>query len=182
MTASDTRSSDRVSSFALAMRAVPSSAIFGMDGHHVWDPSVIEVDGTFHLFASRWPVEAGFEGWRGSEVIRAVAPSLLGPYTFCEVVLRAADHPFARRGVHNPKTVRIGERFLLYHLAIPPWQTGFALATSINGPWTVVDHPVIPTSNPAILARPDGSIYAVGKCKPEPVRPSGCSSWWTGGR
>ncbi|MEI6078309.1 MAG: hypothetical protein WCS94_22205, partial [Verrucomicrobiota bacterium] len=52
-----------------------------------------------------------------------------------------------------------------YHLGIPMWQTGFAWADSIEGPWTPVPKPVIPINNPAIVERPDGSAYAVGKFK-----------------
>lgn len=148
-----------------ALRPVPKDAVFKMDGFYLWDPSVIKVGDGYHLFASRWPEAGGMQGWFSSQVIRATSKSLYGPYTFAEVVLDPSKHPWATRGVHNPKIMRSGSRFLLYHLGIPVWKTGFAFADSIAGPWQPVDKPVIPVNNPAVLIKPDGSVYAVGKFK-----------------
>ena len=148
-----------------ALQPVPPSAIFKMDGWYLWDPSVIKVGDTWHLFASRWPAAEKMNGWMRSQVIRATSKSLFGPYEFQEVVLSPQSHPWATQAVHNPKVMKSGNRFLLYHLGIPMWQTGFAWADSIEGPWTPVPKPVIPVNNPAILERPDGSAYAVGKFK-----------------
>lgn len=83
-----------------------------------------------------------------------------------------SNHPWATQGVHNPKITRAGNKYLLYHLGIPQWKTGFAFADSIQGPWTPVPNPVISTNNPALLVRPDGSAYAVGKFKPKVPRDS----------
>lgn len=71
------------------------------------------------------------------------------------------------QAVHNPKVMKTGGKFLIYHLGIPKWKTGFAYADSIEGSWTPVPHPVLPTNNPAIIERADGSTYAVGKFKPK---------------
>jgi hypothetical protein len=103
-------------------------------------------------------------------VIRATSKSLFGPYKFQEVVLFPSNHPWATQAVHNPKVMKTGGRFLIYHLGIPQWKTGFAYADSIDGPWTPVPEPVLATNNPAIIERADGSAYAVGKFKPKPVR------------
>lgn len=147
---------------------VPESAIFKMEGYYLWDPSVIEVDGTYHLFASRWPVSGErMEGWKKSHVIRATSKSLFGPYQFQEVVLSPSGHPWATQGVHNPKVMKTGGKYLIYHLGIPQWKTGFAYADSIEGPWKPLPHPVLATNNPAIIERKDGSAYAVGKFKPK---------------
>ena len=150
-----------------ALRPLPETAIFKMDGYYLWDPSLIKVGDTYHLFASRWPVAAeGMKGWLKSHVIRATAKSLFGPYEFKEVVLSPEKHPWATQAVHNPKIMKTGNKYLLYHLGIPQWKTGFAYADSIEGPWTPVPHPVLSTNNPAIIERADGSAYAVGKFKP----------------
>lgn len=66
--------------------------------------------------------------------------------------------------------MKVDNRYLLYHLGIPEWQTGFAWADVIEGPWTPVAKPVPATNNPSIWRRPDGSVYAVGKFKPQPTR------------
>lgn len=155
-----------------ALRPLPETAIFKMDGYYLWDPSLIKVGDTYHLFASRWPVTPErMEGWKKSHVIRATSKSLFGPYNFQEVVLSPAKHPWATQAVHNPKVMKTGGGgFLIYHLGIPQWKTGFAYADSIEGPWTPVPHPVLATNNPAIIERADGSAYAVGKFKPKPAR------------
>jgi hypothetical protein len=153
-----------------ALQPVPETAVFKMEGYYLWDPSVIEVGDTYHLFCSRWPKDTEMKGWMKSHVIRATSKSLFGPYQFQEVVLHPSNHPWATQGVHNPKITRAGNKYLLYHLGIPQWKTGFAFADSIQGPWTPVPNPVISTNNPALLVRPDGSAYAVGKFKPKVPR------------
>jgi hypothetical protein len=154
-----------------ALQPVPETAIFRMDGYYLWDPSLIKVGDTYHLFASRWPVSSvRMEGWKRSHVIRATSKSLFGPYKFQEVVLSPSKHPWATQAVHNPKVMKTGGKFLIYHLGIPQWKTGFAYADSIEGPWTPVPRPVLATNNPAIIERADGSAYAVGKFKPKETK------------
>src|SRR6478672_8809468 len=65
--------------FKEALKPVPKDAVFKMEGYYLWDPSVIKVRGTYHLFTSRWPVAGGTEGWKKSQVIRATSKSLFGP-------------------------------------------------------------------------------------------------------
>ena len=156
--------------FREALKSVPKDAVFKMEGFYLWDPSVIKVRSTYHLFTSRWPVAGGTEGWKKSQVIRATSKSLFGPYKFEEVVLDPPTHPWATSGIHNPKITKVGDKFLLYHIGIPGYVTGFAYADKIEGPWVPVAKPVIPTNNPALLIRPDGSAYAVGKFKPKSVK------------
>lgn len=153
-----------------ALQPVPETAIFKMDGWYLWDPSVIKVGDTWNLFASRWPAAEKMKGWFHSHVIRATSKSLFGPYEFQEVVLHPSGHPWAKQAVHNPKVIKSGNRFLIYHLGIPVWQTGFAWADSIEGPWQPVAKPVFATNNPSIIERPDGTAYAVGKFKPKTTR------------
>jgi hypothetical protein len=156
--------------FTEALQPVPPEAIYRREGYYLWDPSVIKVGDTYHLFMSSWPAATGTEGWKKCNVIRATSKSLFGPYTFAQVVLDPATHPWAREGVHNPKIIRADGRYLLYHIGIPGYTTGFSWADNIEGPWTTVEKSVIPTNNPAVLLRQDGSAYAVGKFKPKPAK------------
>ena len=143
-----------------ALKPVPASAIFKMEGYYLWDPSLIKVGDTYNLFTSRWPASAGMAGWKKSEVIRSTSASLFGPYQFKEVVLSPTNHPWAKDGTHNPKIMMEIQDANGHPLP------GFALADSIEGPWTPEAKPVININNPALLVRPDGSAYAVGKFKP----------------
>lgn len=156
--------------FAEALRPVPPEAIFRMEGYYLWDPSVIKVGDTYHLFASRWPKSWGAEGWKKCHVIRAISKNLFGPYEFAQVVMTPEEHPWAHEGVHNPKIMRTGNRYVLYHIGIPGYTTGMMTADKIEGPWTPFPKPVIPTNNPALMQREDGSFYAVGKFKVKPPK------------
>src|SRR5580704_9158354 len=61
---------------------------FAMDGYILWCSSVIKVGDTYHMFASRWPLQYGLNGWtKYSECVRATSTNLFGHYTFQEVVL-----------------------------------------------------------------------------------------------
>ena len=150
-----------------ALQPLPKEAIFKMEGYFLWDPSVIKVGKAYHLFASRWPASDEMIGWKKSHIIRATSKSLFGPYTFAEVVFEPKNHPWATEGMHNPKITKVGKKFLLYHLGIPAWKTGFLFADNIEGPWTPVEKPVISTNNPSIVVKPDASVYVVGKFKPK---------------
>jgi len=152
------------------LNPVPKNAIFKLEGYNIWDPSVIKVGNTYHLFVSRWPEKNGMAGWKKSEVIRATSQSLFGPYIFQEIVLSPSTHPWATQGVHNPKILKVFNKFLLYYLGIPEWKTGFAFADSIQGPWSPVLRPVISTNNPALLVKEDSSAYIVGKFKPKTTK------------
>ena len=149
-----------------ALKPVPETAVFEMKGYSLWDPSVIQVDDTFHLFCSRWKEADGWDAWKKSHVIRATSKSLFGPYKFEEVVIKPEDHPWATAGIHNPKIIKIGNKFLLYHLGIPKWHTGFLFSDSIEGPWEALSESLIKTNNPSIWVHEDGRVYALGKFKP----------------
>ncbi|MDZ8119172.1 glycoside hydrolase family protein [Pontiella agarivorans] len=152
-----------------ALLPVPETAVFEMEGWALWDPSLIKVGDTYHLFCSRWSKEedhkAPRDAWKKSHIIRATSKNLFGPYEFQEVVAEAKDHPWAKQGLHNPKITKVGDRFLLYHLGIPRWQTGFMFSDSVEGPWTPVSQPIVNANNPALLIRDDGSAYMLSKFK-----------------
>jgi hypothetical protein len=143
----------------------PRNSGFAMAGQMIWCPSVIEVDGTYHMFASRWPGEYGMSGWTEySECVRATSTNLLGPYTFKEVVLQKRADNWDNSRVHNPRIVRAENKFVLYYINSAN-QTGYAVSDSITGPWTRVEQPVMKVSNPAVLVKPDQSIYVFGRLK-----------------
>ena len=168
----------------------------------IWCGSMVRgEDGKYHLFYSRWPRKFGHNAWVShSEVARAVASDPLGPYTHVEVVLPARGRSFWDGScTHNPTVVRVGELYCLYYMGnvgdeIPQeslnWthrnhqRIGVAVARSVEGPWTRLDHPLIDVSpgddapdslmnsNPAVCVRPDGGclmVYkGVGKKAPLP--------------
>lgn len=168
---------------------VPRRPAFEMDGYWVWDGSIIKAeDGSFHLFASRWPRAITFHpGWMMmSEVIRAVADRPEGPYTFQEVVLPARGAQFwDGRATHNPTIRKHGDTYLLYYmgsthpLADPKpgekleltdprciigranKRIGLATAKSINGPWTRLERPILETK--------PGTFYSFLTSNPSPV-------------
>jgi len=148
-----------------ALKPVPATAVFEMDGWSLWDPSVIKVGDTYNLFCSRWREKDGWDTWKHSQIIRATSKCLFGPYKFQEIVMEAKNHPWAKQGLHNPKIIKVGNKFLIYHLAIPQWKTGFLFADKIEGPWTPSAKPMVYTNNPALMVRKDGSVYVVGKFK-----------------
>ncbi|HTB82131.1 MAG TPA: glycoside hydrolase family protein [Candidatus Sulfotelmatobacter sp.] len=137
----------------------PKNGGFAMDGYILWCSSVIKVGDTYHMFASRWPAQYGLNGWtKYSECVRATSTNLFGPYQFQEVVLQKRADKWDNSRVHNVKIVKAGDKFVLYYINSAN-QTGYAVADSVTGPWTRCDEPVIKASNPAILVRPNASVY-----------------------
>jgi hypothetical protein len=60
---------------------------FRREGFHLWDPSIIKVGDTYHMFASCRPSE-NFNLWKSSYIVRAASKNLLGPYSFAGEVFR----------------------------------------------------------------------------------------------
>lgn len=130
--------------------------------YFLWCPSVIKVGNTYHLFASAWPAEGGMASWTAKSLcIRATSKNLLGPYEFAEVVLEKREGKWDNDRVHNPKIVKVGNKYVLYYISSAN-ETGYAEADAITGPWTRSEK-MISFSNPAPLVRPDGSVYVFGR-------------------
>ena len=143
----------------------PKNGGFAMDGYMLWCSSVVEVDGVYQMFASRWPARYAMDGWtKYSECIRATSTNLCGPYTFQEVVLQKRPDHWDNSRVHNVKLVKAGAKYVLFYINSAN-QTGYAVADAITGPWTRSDKPVIRASNPAPLVRADGSVYVFCRLK-----------------
>jgi hypothetical protein len=129
----------------------------------LWCSSIIKVDGTYHMFASRWPSSFGIGGWTTqSECVRATSPTLYGPYTFQEVVLQKRPNNWDNTRIHNVRIVKAGSKYVLYYIDTAN-ETGYATADSVTGPWTRLDAPVMKVSNPAPLVRDDLSLYVFGR-------------------
>jgi hypothetical protein len=153
---------------------------FSQDAYWTWCPSIIQAgDGTWRMFASRWPIEVPFHpGWLvHSEVILAEADCAIGPYRFREVLLpqRGAEW-WDGRMTHNSRIVSLpdGGYALFYTGTTFPFpnqsdaaltlsdprvicaragkRIGVAIAPSLEGPWERLPAPVLPT-------RPD-SFYS----------------------
>lgn len=161
-----------------------------MDDFWIWCPSVIQAeDGTWHMFASRWPAALPMHpGWlTHSEVIRATATDPTGPYTVAEVVLpaRGPEH-WDGRATHNPRIHAVDGRFYLFYTGItypqdpPPLdrslalddpavgaaraskRIGVAVADSLTGPWTRPDGPALDVA--------EGTFYSYLTSNPAPLR------------
>jgi hypothetical protein len=146
-----------------ALLPAVKSTGFSMETFILWCPSVIKVDDTYHLFASRWPAKFDMGGWTTqSEIVRATSKDLLGPYVFQEVVFQKRPENWDNTRVHNPKIVKSGDKFVLYYIDTAN-ETGYAVADAITGPWTRLDQPVMKISNPAPFVKPDGSMYIFGR-------------------
>ncbi len=63
--------------------------------------------------------------------------------------------------VHNPKIVKVGDKYVLYYISSAN-ETGYAEADAITGPW-IRSEKMMSFSNPAPLVRPDGSVYVFGR-------------------
>jgi hypothetical protein len=140
---------------------------FRREGFNLWDPSIIKVGDTYHMFASCWPSE-NFSLWKSSFIIRATSKNLLGPYTFAGEVFRPRPGDFFDSdGCHNPKIAFHNGKYYLYHLGIPAWKSGVAVSDSVEGPWERRKDWCIPANNPGLWIHKDGSVYGVGKVKVE---------------
>jgi len=160
---------------AICDRIQPASkeSGFHMDGYFVWCGSVIKTGETYHMFASRWPVETRFpEGYRRhSEIVRAVASQPEGPYKFQEVIIggRAAGK-WDSAMAHNPAIYKVGSTVVLYYNASEVGtryrQIGIATAPVVTGPWKRRDQPLDlgvarDANNPAAYFEPDGRVKLI---------------------
>lgn len=155
-------------SFSDRLLPAPVGGGFQMDDHWVWGGSCIRgEDGQYHLFVSIWPRALPFmEGYVvRSRVVRAVAPTPVGPYRFAQEILPPRDPAFWDGCMtHNPEVHRIGGEYVLFYIGstypapMPPDEgpipdaidlsavyrsicIGVATAPSVAGPWHRPDRP-----------------------------------------
>lgn len=153
------------------LQPIPLNSGLQMEGYFVWGGSVIEADGAFHMFASRWPAESSFPSgyMTQSEIVHAVSSHVIGPYVFQDVVTpaRGGDY-WDGQMTHNPSIYRVGNQFVLFHNACAVnsrvRKVGYATAPSVYGPWTRLDHPLLlsdDANNPGACFGADGSVKLV---------------------
>ncbi len=162
--------------FQQRIQPVAKNSGFKMEGYYVWGGSIIQVDGKFHMFASRWPAYRDFphDYFTMSEIVRATADKPEGPYTFQEVVICERDSVFWDSNMaHNPVIYKIEDTFVLFYIGSdfttmrsgnrPLRRVGYATARNIEGPWIRSDNPVIneESNNPALFVEPDGSVKLI---------------------
>jgi hypothetical protein len=146
----------------------PRDAGFRSPGYYTWDGSLIKVDNTYHMFASRWPKSAGFpDGYRTkSEIVMATATDPNGPYTFHETILAGRGGQYwDGQMCHNPKIIKASDTFVLYYIGSAMGsrlrKIGYACSDSIEGPWkrspTCLSL-IKDANNPAPLIQADGSV------------------------
>jgi hypothetical protein len=150
------------------LQQVATVSGFKMDGYWVWGGSVIKVDSTYHMFASRWPKKREFpyDYFEHSEIVRATSTSFTGPYDFKEVVIGERDSSFWDSNMaHNPTIHKIGNEYVLFYIGSDfstmrsgsdkyfLRRVGYAVSASIEGPWRRSDQAIInfESNNPAIL-------------------------------
>jgi len=154
------------------IQPVPKESGFKMDDYWVWGGSMIEVDGNFHLFASRWEKVNKFpENYRNdSEIVRAVSKDPLGPFQFEEIVIGERDSLFWDSNMaHNPTIHKIDNEYVLFYIGSDFTtmrdttnyllrRVGYASSASIEGPWKRSKNPIInvESNNPAVLIEDEG--------------------------
>ena len=181
----------RVSAAALADRWEYVGQILCEPGWHLWGASPIEdAEGRVHLFVARWPVSAGFDpGWRrDSQIAHYVAERPEGPFRFVNVALQGTGSGWDAAGMHNPCVRRVGNRFVLFHIANswvggrrghgPNQRIGLRAADSLTGPWRKIANDGLAlepggwcagsgcgVNNPAFVEAPDGRLLLYFKAR-----------------
>lgn len=153
---------------------VPEESEFEMEDYWVWGGLAIEVEDTYHLFASRWPRKNQFpdDYFVESEIVHATAPSPIGPYNFQRVLIGERDSSYWDSNMsHNPTVHKIGDEYVLFYIG-SDFSTfrpstnrllrriGYATVTDIEGPWRGSEQPIIDeeSNNPAVFIEQDGSV------------------------
>jgi len=175
---------------------------FFIEGYWIWDNTVIKgEDGKYHLFSSCYPDTIVFHpGWMvSSEIIHAVADKPEGPFHYVNKALetRGAQY-WDGRSVFNPQIFRHkGKYYMLYVGSTHPFdqakhdeltldskwcivgrsnkRIGLAVSSSLDGPWTRMDQPILPTapntfysfltSNPTLVINEDDSVLMIFKAR-----------------
>lgn len=142
---------------------------FKMDGYFVWCSSVIKENGTYYMFAARWPKETKFpEGYMThSEIVLATTDSLDKPFRFQKVVIgKREGNYWDSTMAHNPFVVKIGSEYVMYYIGTPDGSyekraIGYATAKSLDGEWTrspkALNLPA-DANNPSVMVNEDNSI------------------------
>jgi hypothetical protein len=163
------------SSFEKRLR--PVGRALELEGYYVWCNSPIEADdGKIHVFFSRWISKKGMSGWiNGSEIAHAVADSAEHPFEVTGTILAPRAGFFDSTTCHNPLIKKVDDKYCLFYMGNSNGKTntkriGLAIASSLNGPWTRHDEPLLEagppgswddhcTTNPAFIQHPKGQYW-----------------------
>jgi hypothetical protein len=182
-------------------------SIFIDEDWYTWCGSTIRGDdGLFHMFYSRWRHDTGdvalfngFNGWvKHSEIAHATSTSPHGPFVPQGTVLSGSGgNNWDAATIHNPHIKRFGDQYYLYYMGnkdgnypqYDDWgdyrnaqRIGVAVASSLNGPWTRFDAPLlspqpgtaahIMVNNPSVTQGPNGTYLMMFKTQPNDTNPS----------
>ncbi|UEG54167.1 glycoside hydrolase family protein [Mucilaginibacter daejeonensis] len=166
----------KVSAFAKKLK--PIGRRLEMDGYYVWCNSPIEgPDGKIHMFFSRWVASKKMGGWiNGSEICHAVADHPEAEFVFKDVILAPRGPGYwDATTCHNPSIKMMDGKYCLFFMGNSNGKTntkriGLATATSLDGPWTRPDAPLLEagptgawddhcTTNPAFIKHPNGEYW-----------------------
>lgn len=159
-------------------RLKPLNRILELADYYVWGCSpILDTDGKFHVFFSRWDAKKGMGGWiNGSEIAHAVSDKAEGPYSNIETILEPRGDGFwDATTCHNPHIQRVGSKYYLFYMGNSNGRTntkriGLATSDSLLGPWERSGHPILEagdegawddhcTSNPSFILYPDGASW-----------------------
>lgn len=167
-------------------------------------------EGIYHLFYSRWPRKLSFFAWlTHSEIAHATSKKMTGPYLYKETGLKARPGFWDSVTAHNVQVNKLGDSYYMYYTSTntgnsqltekqlqetaltgyshPNWnllrsnqRAGVAIASSLNGPWERLDHPLLEPQvpiytvavNPSVCQGKDGRYYLIikGDNNPSPKR------------
>lgn len=169
------KSLDHESSFAKKLH--PVGRALELEGQYVWCSSPIyDENGRVHLFFSHWDAKRGMGGWiNACSISRAVAESAEKPFEVVGPVLQPRPDYFDSTTCHNPSIKKIDGKYCLFYMGNSNGKTntkriGLATATSLEGPWTRTDKPILEpgpegawddhcTTNPSLIKNPRNGQY-----------------------
>ena len=164
----------------MAKHLTPVNFALGDSQHFYWCVSGIrdDNDGTFHLFAARWPNAPRMAGWHeNGELVHFTAKKAEGPYTEAGILLDNATLPQGQHSVHNVRVDRFGDTYsIVYIVQTRPGREGQSIAqltsNSLNGPWKLTngDGILLRREDAKCHNRPDIEFSSCGVNNPDIVR------------
>jgi hypothetical protein len=88
-------------------------------GYFVWGASIINWNGKYHAFYSRWKKKYRHDGWlTNCEIAHAVSATPEGPFEFVNVVLEdKKESGWDINNSHNPYAILVDNTIYLYYIA-----------------------------------------------------------------
>lgn len=129
--------------YKLEFGKVPLTAQFIDNDWYIWGGSVVEKDGQYHMFYSRWPKKYHFSAWLTySEVAHAVADSPFGPFKHKDVALPARGREYwDGYNTHNPTVKEFEGKYYLYYTGT----TGDRIVKEKGLNWELSKNPLVST-------------------------------------